>query len=83
MEAVSDVEEEEDSDLDEMDSVSLHSAPRPSIRPFFGHAASSEETLSVVRFSSHFLCSQFFILVYVSIVGSSTYTLERAFSLIV
>ncbi len=50
MEAVSDVDE--DSDLDTgggtLDSGSLHSAPRPSIRPFFGHTGSSEETLSLV-----------------------------------
>ncbi|VDD80675.1 unnamed protein product [Mesocestoides corti] len=47
MEAISDVE---DSDLETggtAESGSLQSAPRPSIRPFFGHTGSSEETLSL------------------------------------
>ncbi|KAH9284728.1 Phosphofurin acidic cluster sorting protein 1 [Echinococcus granulosus] len=48
METVSDVDE--DSDLDTgatAESGSLQSVPRPSIRPFFGHTGSSEETLSL------------------------------------
>ncbi|VDO07248.1 unnamed protein product [Rodentolepis nana] len=48
METVSDVDE--DSDLDTGatgESGSLQSVPRPSIRPFFGHTGSSEETLSL------------------------------------
>ncbi|BHF71258.1 Phosphofurin acidic cluster sorting protein 1 [Sparganum proliferum] len=45
MEAISDVDEE--SDPDGTESISLHSTPRPNIRPFFGHTGSSEETLSV------------------------------------
>ncbi|VDM17650.1 unnamed protein product [Hydatigera taeniaeformis] len=48
IEAVSDVDE--DSDLDTggtAESGSLQSVPRPSIRPFFGHTGSSEETLSL------------------------------------
>lgn len=57
IEAVSDVDE--DSDLDTggtAESGSLQSVPRPSIRPFFGHTGSSEETLSLV---SSLICSIF------------------------
>ncbi|KAM3174021.1 hypothetical protein ACTXT7_011373 [Hymenolepis weldensis] len=49
IEAVSDVDEDSDMDTGATgESGSLQSVPRPSIRPFFGHTGSSEETLSLV-----------------------------------
>nr|CDS32059.1 phosphofurin acidic cluster sorting protein [Hymenolepis microstoma] len=48
METVSDVDEDSDMDTGATgESGSLQSVPRPSIRPFFGHTGSSEETLSL------------------------------------
>ncbi|KAM7535295.1 hypothetical protein Aperf_G00000101991 [Anoplocephala perfoliata] len=48
IETVSDVDEDSDIDTGGTgESGSLQSVPRPSIRPFFGHTGSSEETLSL------------------------------------
>lgn len=41
--------EEEDSEADGTDSVSIHSTPKPTLRPFFATTGSSDDTLSAVR----------------------------------